>query len=59
MSCACKEENYDHKVIVSEATYKYAENKISFKPFGYRKFKGKSVELPIFLPLDKPDEYIR
>ncbi len=52
MGEACYEKELDKKLIVSESTAKYAEHKISFKFYKRKKFKGKSVELPIFLPID-------
>ena len=55
MGEACYEKELDKKLIVSESTSKYAEHKISFKFYKRKKFKGKSVELPVYLPIEPGD----
>ncbi|KAL4462875.1 hypothetical protein ABPG72_011131 [Tetrahymena utriculariae] len=49
MSCACKEK--DKRILVDETTTKQAMNKIDFKFWDWKKFKGKSMYLPIYEPL--------
>jgi len=55
MSCACKEK--EKKILVDEMTSKFAMNKIDFRFWNWKKFKGKSMYLPIYEPLfDKPEK---
>lgn len=51
MACACKEKDFNKKVIVSEGTCLAAQSMIRFKYYKSEKFKGKSMELPVYLPL--------
>lgn len=49
MSCACKEK--DKRILVDEQTAKQAKGKIDFCFWNWKKFKGKSMYLPIYEPL--------
>jgi len=54
MGEACHDE--ERKIMISEDTMKLIERKLPSIFFKKKKFKGKSMELPIFLPLDLTDE---
>ena len=54
MGTACK--SADHRIMVSEETVKSTEGKVSYEFYKCYLFKGKSKELPIYLPLEYSDE---
>ena len=56
MAEACKQSETGKKILVSEQCYLQAQNKISFQYYTHKLFKGKSIELPIYIPLEKTDE---
>ncbi|EAR83243.2 PH domain protein (macronuclear) [Tetrahymena thermophila SB210] len=58
MQKACEQQDENFKILCSEATMKQAQNKISFKFKDSYKFKGKSVYLPIYYPLDLNDKQL-
>jgi len=49
MSCACHEQ--EKRILVDEQTAKQAMGKIDFRFWNWKKFKGKSMHLPIYEPL--------
>lgn len=53
MACACKEK--EKSILVDETTAKHAMGIIDFKFWDWKKFKGKSMYLPIYEPLFDSD----